>query len=574
MLIKDKQIRALTDKLERAEAPRIDDANLIDILAAVGDFSDFWRNENEMREKLSAPGITRHEQLELVREGMDSAERGDLERILDESGFSMTASAKNFLEALVGRAPLDEDQGPLELTADQRNGFVGRAEAGDVIEAINLSAAPLARLHLDNTTEIARADQFGKFAGTLPDVKEGDIVRLRTRKADGTVSDWVTIRATGLSPEDTREAQINLERLDLVAQSGGGIEVTQNTARPLTEPGATVRITNARTGERFEFVATDEGALPDGFALRGRAGDEFKVAVSDGHWNLSFANVAGVLKVPGGDNGPVGVDVEDPAAQKRHLKPDGTNRYEKVRYTGPLFVDGPSASDVRQGAIGNCYFPSAMAAVAYTDPGIIENMIRDNEDGTYTVTFQNVSWSGATDEVEILIDADLYTRSWGGPIYGVARNGSNKPDKMELWFPLIEKAFAKWKGSYETIGEGGVAGKVLEAVTGKSYDYQFISPSSKDLVYRRIAEAAEKGWPACAGTHGKDRAELYTNTGVYANHSYSVLGVEEEAGVRYVKLRNPWGQSEAGNDGQNDGFFRLELDKFVELYGNLAVCPA
>jgi len=90
-------------------------------------------------------------------------------------------------------------------------------------------------------------------------------------------------------------------------------------------------------------------------------------------------------------------------------------------------------------------------------------------------------------------------------------------------------------------------------------------------VFDRIKNDIARGVPVAAGTHGTDQASLYTNTGVYANHAYSVLGVEEKNGEKFVKLRNPWGQSEYGNDGKNDGFFSLPLSKFTELYSSLYV---
>jgi hypothetical protein len=40
---------------------------------------------------------------------------------------------------------------------------------------------------------------------------------------------------------------------------------------------------------------------------------------------------------------------------------------------------------------------------------------------------------------------------------------------------------------------------------------------------------------------------------------------------RLLKLRNPWGQSEYGSDGKNDGFFSLPMAKFTELYASLYV---
>jgi hypothetical protein len=563
MRIQDKQIRAFNEQLKTEAQPRITDANVLQILAGVADANNI--TSTKALDKLTAPGITRQEQFDLAKAGLSKKERSDIIELLDKSGYDMDPGARNFLEALLDRAPLENATGdPLSITADVLSGIKGKVDAGSTIEAINLSTAPSGRLHLEDTVEIGKADASGKFAGNLPDIKEGDIIRLRERKVDGSVGDWVTIRAAGV---DKRNAEINLERFDVLADASGNVEFKHNTGRPLSEPGAQMRLVNKRTGEAKDFTFDDKGSLAT-FKIPGKPGDEFSVAVSDGKNNTAFTELAGVLKVPGSSSGG-GIDLPDP---KPLNSDDG--RYALERYTGPLFIDGPDPGDVRQGAIGNCYFPAAMAAIAHTDADAIKNMIKENGDGTYTVTFFDNLYRNPPTKKEVTIDGDLYSRSWGGPIYGSSLGGSTTKDKMELWYPLIEKAYAQWKGSYESIGNGGISGDVMAAVLGKDDRYTSLGWASPDDVFKKIKEAETNKWPATAGTHGKDRADIYTNTGVYANHAYSVLGAVEENGVKYVKLRNPWGQSEPGYDGKNDGFFKLELDKFMKLYSSIAIVPA
>ncbi len=54
----------------------------------------------------------------------------------------------------------------------------------------------------------------------------------------------------------------------------------------------------------------------------------------------------------------------------------------------PLYgPDKVSPSAVLQGGLGSCYFHSPIAALAKTNPKLIPPMIKDNGDGTYTVTF-------------------------------------------------------------------------------------------------------------------------------------------------------------------------------------------
>lgn len=578
MRIRDFNVRRFTEQLSTTGSTRVDDQNVLQLLAAVG---DSWRKSSaNLLTDLTRPGISRLEQFNLANAGLLSHEKADLVEILDKSGYQMDPGAKNFLEALTGRAPLIETFGPLTIVGNQKDGIAGIAKPGDTIEAINLSTAPDGRLHLGDTMVIGQADAQGKFLGTLPDMKEGDVIRLRTRAADGTTSDWLTLSAHGIDAADTRNASVNLERLDLaVDPSGDGtITVTHNTARPLTEPGAMLRFTNNRDGQTFDVKATENGSIPEGFKLKGKPGDSFTVASSDGRNNSNFTQVAGTLRVPGGDNGNVGVDLPDPAPLKSDTNPDGTSKFKLLRFIGKLIVDRIRPGDVRQGAIGNCYFPAAMAAIAHADETTGKNrigdMIRQNDDGTYTVKFFQRSWGGTPKPVEITVDGDLYVRSYGGLVYGSSLGTPAATDKLELWYPIIEKAYAQWKGGYEAIGNGGVSGQVMSEVLGARDQYSSISDFNKDRIYSQIKDGAEKGYPMTAGTYGTEDAERYTNTGVYANHAYSVLGVEEKDGVKHVKLRNPWGQSEPYGDGVNDGFFSMPLDKFAHLYQNFSYVAA
>ena len=67
-----------------------------------------------------------------------------------------------------------------------------------------------------------------------------------------------------------------------LAKTPAGISVTHNTDRPISEPGAKLRFTNVRTGQSIDTKVTELGSLPVGFKLAGQAGDQFKVAVTDG----------------------------------------------------------------------------------------------------------------------------------------------------------------------------------------------------------------------------------------------------------------------------------------------------
>ncbi|MEN9799973.1 MAG: hypothetical protein RL653_3670 [Pseudomonadota bacterium] len=571
--LSDSRLSTLYKTLETQRASnasvQIDDAKVLELLAAVADGTG--KTFDKALSELRAPGLSRDAQVKIVQANMTDSEKKDLGTILDAGTVPLSSSARGFLEAVLGRRGATTTGAALQVSGSQRNGIAGTVAPGSTIEAINITTAPGGRLRMDDTMVIARSDGAGKFLGSLPDVKEGDLIRLRARDASGKVGDWITIRATGISTSDTRNAVVAMQRIGLTAGTGGKVNVENiNSSRQVSEPGAKLQFTNVRTGEKKVVTLNEQGSFPAGFSLNGIAGDSFSVSATDGRNNTAFTSEVGRVTVPGG--APSGVDlVKDPALHKDELNADGTPRFAKKTFKGPLFTDGVRPEDVKQGQIGNCYFPAAIAALAKSDPDALQRMIKSNGDGTYTVTFKEQDYAtGRFKDVQVKVDGDLYVRSYGAPLYG-SSNGDTSADRMELWYPLVEKAYAAWHGSYNDIGDGGFSSDVLQAVLGKPGRDMTVStaPTTMDRVWNQVRKGVDSKWPVAAGTHGDTQSGLYTNSGVYADHAYSVIGYEERNGERYVQLRNPWGESEPSGNGANDGIFSLKLSDFCRLYQNL-----
>ncbi len=471
-----------------------------------------------------------------------------------------------------GRQP-DQPPAKIEITRDQASGRIeGKTTPGATIEAINLSTAPGSRLRNSDTFVLATSDASGHFSAHVDGLEEGDLVRMRSRGAAGQAGNWLDLRIEGMGV-DRRNAQVALRRIGLEARGGGRVGLHNiSPGRSISEPGAQLLFVNLRSGERSRIDIGPQGGFPDGSELPGRPGDAFSLRASDGRNNSDFSVELGKIRVPGAPASTTsGVDLADPAPWRKDLRSDGSPKVPLTRFSGPLFKTGATASDVKQGQIDNCYLPSAIASLADAQPGLFEKIVQANDDGSYSVTFQSYDWE--TDSFaakRITVDGDLYARSWGGPHYGSSAGGGGT-DQMELWWPIVEKAYATWKGGFDTIAGGGLAAEVFEDILGKP-STQLGLKDNVDAAWKAITRAIDRDDPICAGTYSARGPVSYTNTGVYGDHSYSLLGYEQRDGQRLVKLRNPWGQGEPRpGDGKNDGVFLMPLEKFMRLFAHLSM---
>lgn len=259
--------------------------------------------------------------------------------------------------------------------------------------------------------------------------------------------------------------------------------------------------------------------------------------------------------------------VEDPALREKHR--DGSMEYK--RYEGDLFVNGVSAEDVEQGSIADCYLVAALSATAKAHPDLITNGVKPAGKGAFEVRFFERDYSGKYKEVWIKVDADLATAKGGSrPAY--ARSTEKNERGMELWPAIYEKAYAVWKKGYDKMGEGGSSQAALEALVGNRVQATTLSYTPEDQIWKKLQAATKDGKmvkAGSAGTHGKDQEEIYKDTNLYAWHAYTIMGIEEKDGARFVILRNPWGRTEPGSDGKDDGIFKLTIADFVKYYSNM-----
>ena len=102
MRISDANIKNFATAIAATPTKQINDQNVVQLLAAVADKNGL--TATTALAQLNRPGMGRQQQFDLALAGLSPREKTDLIEILDNGGFQFTPGAKNFLEALVGRA--------------------------------------------------------------------------------------------------------------------------------------------------------------------------------------------------------------------------------------------------------------------------------------------------------------------------------------------------------------------------------------------------------------------------------------------------------------------------------------
>jgi calpain len=252
--------------------------------------------------------------------------------------------------------------------------------------------------------------------------------------------------------------------------------------------------------------------------------------------------------------------------------------------TPPVFLNHEvSSNDVKQGDIGDCWLIGALSVLATRDDlfggdfaakhldleeissgearqlttGVYPPIFMAYRDkGIYVFRFfKNFKWR------YILIDDRIPCyKSTKLPCFGKCR------DLHETWVPLIEKAYAKLHGSYESLISGFIddaltdlSGYVAEKV--HMHDKNDVFPNKKaikdsDSFWDYLKSRRKDKCMMGCSVSGPVEHEIVLDgirTGILANHAYGILDVIELPNEelekdrkfhRLLRVRNPWGQVE------------------------------
>ncbi len=288
----------------------------------------------------------------------------------------------------------------------------------------------------------------------------------------------------------------------------------------------------------------------------------------------------------------------------------------------PRGADGISGKDVTQGGLYDCRFLSAVASLASSSRGrkLIFDMIRQNEDGSFTVTFPGDA--GHRLNVTPLTETELR-------LYARAEDRATRQNRGQ-WLPVLEKAYGQYRVEHMDVCDhclrfckhlifearptstpillgfaasyGSGDDRAVDLLTGKSahvlmtwgFEVGNSGPGKGYVTMRQVrswlnrAEVVKQfeeeqhnalvasiknGGIANAGTELSAEA---TSVGLRSGHAYAVLGYDTTK--RMLLICDPMGKVEIHNadtgstrDGVNDGIFVLSLPDFNRYFSHLAV---
>ncbi|KAG0002691.1 hypothetical protein BGZ80_003456 [Entomortierella chlamydospora] len=219
----------------------------------------------------------------------------------------------------------------------------------------------------------------------------------------------------------------------------------------------------------------------------------------------------------------------------------GTKRIPDLFRNPVFFLNGASPDDIKQGSVGDCWFVASLAVISNI-PGLLEQLcVKKNEKvGVYGfIFFKDGDWVSTVVDDQLFYKVDPQTRRRS--LYFSSCN-----EERESWLPLMEKAYAKIHGDYESL-TGGYTSEGIEDLTGGTASMMF----SSDILDRdrfweeEMLHVNTNTLMGCSINYQEEDPEKH---GIQAGHAYSVLRVAEYKGERLVHIRNPWGEIEWNGD--------------------------
>jgi hypothetical protein len=275
-----------------------------------------------------------------------------------------------------------------------------------------------------------------------------------------------------------------------------------------------------------------------------------------------------------------------------------------------LFGTGTDPDDVQEGIMGDAWLLSAISMLAAAggvgdgevDPQILNlfvghytldgDLTHQSEVGGYCVRLHKQGvWN------PVIVD-DLFPmlrhENWTNENRGMAC--AHSKECASIWVSLIEKAYAKYYGSYGAL-EKGYVHHALEDMTGCEAECITLAGASrgigKSALWDSLLRYRKNGYILGAGTGSSALADKdILEMGIVFNAAYTIYEIKEVDGHKLLQLRNPPGDHDewkgdwsdksnlwtkrlkvkCGMKDEEDNTFFMSFDDFCNVFRNVYVC--
>jgi hypothetical protein len=233
-----------------------------------------------------------------------------------------------------------------------------------------------------------------------------------------------------------------------------------------------------------------------------------------------------------------------------------------------------SVSDIQQGKRPVCYFLSALAGLAYHRPQDVKELVKDNNDGTFTVTFPGLPPNKRVIKVEEPPKeiTDFYIHK--------GRNNS-------IWVPVVLSAISKYwskngllrffKSRQDAANYGG-AWEGIEIVTGHVADFMAVPLNTNDKIFTRISTAIDQRKLVSVSTFGKGNMNPKKEGEFRLSNVHVLTVLSTDPYRKTITIRDPYGYLKVvdknGNlrdDYSTDGVFTVDMPTFRKYFMDIAI---
>ena len=212
----------------------------------------------------------------------------------------------------------------------------------------------------------------------------------------------------------------------------------------------------------------------------------------------------------------------------------------------PLFVN---ANDVEQGQVPNCYLLAEMVALARTNPDEMTKYIRPKENGVYEVTIYVNSEpnakinSGSKTPITLILDDILPPSNYGKSAFEQTGQVSVFGEE-QLLLMLIEKAYATYKGTYDSSLWSKPEMEISELTSNNSDTYHTSKFSDKQLaniIDSCLIKTLSVTTATSTMSENTKESAANINRGITERTSYNVKKVDPSSLT--INLQSSWGSS-------------------------------